>query len=225
MVGLALFIAGSLLTANAAPKDDVLGGAKKLDGKSYSWVSNSGGGPMGGSATGKAGADGTIAISMAMRDNTIEIVKQGGKTAIKGEAGWQSAAEMAGDEGMGRFMAMMAENLKAPGTEVQELLAKVAEVKLADGVYSGTFSAEAAKDVAMPFRPPAGMEGPAVSDAKAAIKVWLTDGALSKYELSTSAKISFNGNERDMIRTTTVEIKDVGTVTVTVPAEAKAKLK
>jgi len=225
MVGLALFIAGSLLTANAAPKDDVLGGAKKLEGKSYSWVSNSGGGPMGGSATGKAGADGAVVISVVVRDNTIEIVKQGGKTAIKGEAGWQSAAELASDEGMGRFMAMMAENLKAPGTEVQELLAKTGEVKLADGVYTGTFSAEAAKEVAMPFRPPAGMEGPAVSDAKASAKFWLTDGVLAKYELSTSAKITFNGDERDISRTTTVEIKDVGTATVTVPAEAKAKLK
>ena len=225
--GLALLLAGSLLAANAAPKDDVLAAAKKLDGKSYSWVSTSGagGGPFGGGGSGKAGADGALYVSLTMRDNTLEIVKQGGKAAIKGDAGWQSAAELANDEGMGRFMAMMAENIKAPATEARELAETVGELKLVDGVYSGVMSEEVAKAVAMPFRPPAGMEAPAVSDAKASVKFWLTDGALVKYELTTSAKITFNGNERDMSRATTVEIKDVGTAVVTLPDEAKAKLK
>ena len=37
-------------------------------------------------------------------------------------------------------------------------------------------------------------------------------------------KVSFNGNDRDVDRTTTVEIKDVGTTKVEVPEGAKKKL-
>jgi hypothetical protein len=36
--------------------------------------------------------------------------------------------------------------------------------------------------------------------------------------------MSFNGNDREIDRTTTVEIKDVGTTKLTVPEEAKKKL-
>ena len=36
--------------------------------------------------------------------------------------------------------------------------------------------------------------------------------------------MSFNGNDREIDRTTTVEIKDVGTTKLTVPDEAKKKL-
>lgn len=224
---IALLLAGSLLAAHAAPKDDVLAGARKIDGKTYSWVTtnSSEGGPFSGSSTGKAGADGLVVVSMAVFDNSIEIVKQGAKTAIKGEAGWQSLDELSNDQGPGRFMAMMAENIKAPAVEARELAEKVGELKLVDGAYTGSFPANVAKDIAMPFRAPAGTEGPAVSDAKASVKFWLTDGALVKYELTTSAKINFNGEDRDLGRTTTVEIKDVGTAKVEVAEAAKAKLK
>jgi hypothetical protein len=37
-------------------------------------------------------------------------------------------------------------------------------------------------------------------------------------------KVDFNGNEVDLDRDTTVEIKDIGTTKVTVPAEAKKVL-
>ena len=36
--------------------------------------------------------------------------------------------------------------------------------------------------------------------------------------------MSFNGNDREIDRTTTTEIKDIGTTTVTVPEEASKKL-
>ena len=35
---------------------------------------------------------------------------------------------------------------------------------------------------------------------------------------------TFNGEDRDVDQTTTTEIKDVGTTTINVPADAKAKL-
>ncbi len=56
------------------------------------------------------------------------------------------------------------------------------------------------------------------------MKFWLKEGVLSKYEVKVKGTVSFNGNEFDNDRTTTVEIKDVGSTKVEVPAEARKKL-
>ena len=56
------------------------------------------------------------------------------------------------------------------------------------------------------------------------MKFWLKDGALAKYEFKVQGKVDFNGNEMDVDRATTVEIKDVGTTKVNIPAAAKKKL-
>ena len=47
---------------------------------------------------------------------------------------------------------------------------------------------------------------------------------LSKYEYHVTGTRSFNGNEFNIDRTTTVEIKDVGSSKVDVPEEAKGKV-
>jgi hypothetical protein len=59
-----------------------------------------------------------------------------------------------------------------------------------------------------------------VTDASGAVKFWLKDGLISKYEFKVKGTI--NGNARE--RTTTVEIKDVGTTKLEVPKGAKKKL-
>ena len=56
------------------------------------------------------------------------------------------------------------------------------------------------------------------------VTFWVTDGKLVKYEFHVSGTISFNGNDRDIDRTTTVVISDVGTTKISVPDEAKKKL-
>jgi hypothetical protein len=66
--------------------------------------------------------------------------------------------------------------------------------------------------------------GATVSSAKGSVKFWLKDGALVKYEYKVKGAASFNGNDLDIDRTTTIEIKDVGTTKVDVPEEAKKKL-
>jgi hypothetical protein len=50
------------------------------------------------------------------------------------------------------------------------------------------------------------------------------DGAVSKLEYDLQGSINFNGQDRDIDRTTTIEIKDVGSAKVQVPEEAKKKL-
>ena len=76
----------------------------------------------------------------------------------------------------------------------------------------------------MRFRGRGGNEGPEVSGAKGSAKFWVKDGVLSKYQYQVKGSMNFNGNDFDVDRTTTVEIKDVGTTKVAIPAEAQKKL-
>ena len=142
---LGILIAGSLLAANAAPKDDVIAAAKKLGRTSYSWNSTSthlerggpggpegGGGPGGpppggGAIEGKASQDGVIAVSMALREGAVEVIKQGGKTVFNSGQSWEAAGDPA-DAGPGPdgFIAMMAQSITAPAAEAQDLAAKAA---------------------------------------------------------------------------------------------------
>jgi hypothetical protein len=155
---------------------------------------------------------------------SMQIVKQGDKTVFKGEEGWQVADASKMEPGPGSFMVMIAQGVPVPAKQALELATKAASVTVADGVYAGELPEAAAKEVALPFKGPPGGEGPTVSNAKAAFKFWLKDGAIAKYELTTSAKINFGGEERPMDMTTSFELKDVGATKVEAPAEAKAKL-
>ena len=56
------------------------------------------------------------------------------------------------------------------------------------------------------------------------MKFWVKDGVLSKYEYNVQGKMSFNGNDINIDRTTTVDVKDVGSTKFEVPEEAKKKL-
>ena len=66
--------------------------------------------------------------------------------------------------------------------------------------------------------------GPQISNPKGTVKFWVKDGVLTKYEVHVSATMSFNGNDRDIDRTTTTEISDVGSTKVNAPDEAKKKI-
>ena len=63
-----------------------------------------------------------------------------------------------------------------------------------------------------------------MKDAKCTVHFWVKDGVLSKLQYEVSGTVNFRGEDREIDRTTTVEIKDVGATTIEVPEEAKAKL-
>ncbi len=221
---------GTLLAAE--PKDEVTAAAKKLaDKDNYSWkqtTENAGGGGFGaGVSEGKAEKGGFICVSMQAGDNTIEVVKKGEKGAVKTQDGWQSMAELAADQGggggRGRFMAMRFRNFKAPAAQVEDIVAKAKELKKEGDAFAGDLTEEGAKAQLM-FGGRGGGNGPEISGAKASLKVWVKDGLLAKYELKVKGTVSFNGNDRNINRTTTVEIKDIGSTKVEVPNEAKKKL-
>ncbi|HSY20055.1 MAG TPA: hypothetical protein VK815_17045 [Candidatus Acidoferrales bacterium] len=234
--GIFVLMAGSLLAADSTPKDDVKAAAKALA-DNYSWrtttAAPTGGG--GGNARFRPGptdgktAGGTTWLEMTRGTNVTDaVLTGGGKGAAKMQDGWQSLADLAADDGGGgfnprMFMARMLQNFKAPATQAGELADGTKALAKADDAIAGDLTEDGAK-AQLTFGPPGG-DGPTISNAKGSVKFWVRDGKLAKYELHVSGSIDFNGNNRDVDRTTTVELKDIGTTKVEVPEDAKSKLK
>lgn len=242
-------LAGSAVVASAAPKDEVADAARKLaDASGYSWKSNTemaggggGRGRFGGPTDGKTEKGGVTYLSMTRGDNTIEAVIKGEKGAVKTQDGWQSFAELnasrdqgGGGQGRGRgMMGRMLQNYRTPAVEAQDIASKTKELAKSGDAYTGEMTEEGVKEL-LSFRGrrrgqagAAGGDGnnrPAPTNAKGTVKFWLKDGQLAKYEYNVKGTMRFQGNDFDIDRTTTVEIKDVGSTKVQVPEEATAKL-
>lgn len=226
-----LILNASLFAADSSLKDEVITASKKLGDKAnYSWKTTTAVPESArfrpGPSEGQTEKDGYTYYTMSFGENTTKIFIKGDKAAFTNMEGeWQSASEAEGDQGPGRFMAMIVKNFKTPAVQAAEIAADVKEFKKDGDVISGELTEDGAKRLlTMRPRGGAGGEGPTTSEAKGSVKCWLKDGLLSKVELKVMGKISFNGTERDMDRTTTTEIKDIGTTKVTVPEEAKKKL-
>ena len=230
-------LACSATLALADAKDDVTAAVQKLAGSgNYSWTTTIAGGFGAGSTEGKT-LNGLTYVTLALRNNDFEVYVKGDKAAIKTADGWKSAAEILADAdnggggGGGGFSpdmmaARMTQNYKAPAAQAADMLDKLQNLQAADGAYSADLTEDAAKQLLTFRRRPSAdaNAGPQISNAKATIKLWIADGALSKSEIHVTGTVSFNGNDRDIDRTTTVEFKDVGSTTIDVPAEAQAKL-
>jgi hypothetical protein len=231
----ALVVFVPALAFGAEPKDELKAAVKKLaDEGNYTWTRKIEGGFGFGANEGKTEKGGPTAFSFKMQDNSYEVVIKGDKAAAKGNAGWASADELAKEaEGGGngfspeRMLSMMIKNFETPVAQAATLADKVSAVTKSDDVYTAELSPEAAKDL-LTFRRRGANNANApqveVKDPKGTLKCWVKDGTLSKMELNLKGNVSFNGNERDVNRTTITEFKDVGSTKVTVPDEAKAKL-
>jgi hypothetical protein len=216
-------LAGSLIAADSSPKDDIANAAKKLGEKAnYSWkttvVVPESAPFRPGPTDGKTEKDGFTLVKMNFGENTTQAVIKGDKGAVTNREGeWQSAADLENAEGPGRFLGLMVRNLKTPAVQAAELASFAKELAKDGDTYSSELTEEGAKTF-LRFR--RGGDGPTISNAKGSVKFWLKDGDLSKYEFKVKGTI----NDRDVDRTTTVEIKDVGTTKLEVPEGAKKKL-
>ncbi len=227
LLGIVMLATGSLLAAEAGAKEDVVAAAKKLGDKgNYSWKTTMEAGNFNGSTDGKTDKDGLVSLSMTFGDNTTEAYVQGGKGAVKRpDQDWQSLTELANstEPGPGRFLVRRLQAFKAPATEAADIADKAKELKKEGDVYSGDLTEAGAKDL-LAFGGRRGANAPEPKNAKGSVKFWTKDGVLSKYELKLQGTINFNGEDRDMDRTTTVDIKDVGSTKIDVPEAAKKKM-
>ncbi len=239
LIGTIALLAGSLLAADSSPKDDVVAAAKKLADKgNYSWKTTMDLGPDSpftpGPTEGKVEKGGLTWLSTSFQDNTMEgYMKDTNHIAVKTEEGWQSLSEVGGGGGGGGFgnpgmmIARRLQNLRTPVSEIEDLVSKVKELKKDGDVYSSDLT-EAGAQSLLTFGFGGGRRGgqapPPATNAKGSVKIWIKDGTITKYETKASGKREFQGEEREMQRNTTVEIKDVGTTKINAPDEAKKKL-
>ncbi len=227
-------LAGSLLAADSSPKADVKNAAAALGSQTnYTWqatVEVPADSPFKpGPTDGKTEKGGYTTLSFNFGDNTTEAVTKGTNGAVKTDDGWKTVAEALKDNGEGgfnptMFIARMVQNYRVPAVEAASLADDAKELKKDTNSISGDLTEAGAKELLSFRRRGNGGDGPTVSNAKGSVKFWLKDGKLAKYQWHLQGTVSFNGNDRDVDRTTTVEIKDVNSTKIEVPDEAKKKL-
>jgi hypothetical protein len=229
----AIVAMGSVALAAPDAKDDLSAAAKKLaDSSNYSWKTTSEGG-FGGNQEGKTEKGGPTLINLSFGDNQIQVATKGQKAAIKTEDGWKTAEELGGNDGgqpgPGTFIARMIQQFKAPGAQADEYCSKLKEVKKEDDAYTAELSGADAASLMPRFGRRGGGGGgnaqpPQMQNAKLSLKLWVKDGVLTKYTSHLTGTININGEDRDIDRTTTTEISDVGSTKVEIPDEARKKL-
>jgi len=223
-----VLLTGTLPAADS--KEDIAAAARKLgEQANYSWTTTvvvpEGSRVRPGPTEGKIEKDGYTHLKVSVGDNLTQAVLKGDKAAVSNsDGGWQSLAELDSGEGAARFKAMAVRNFKAPAAQAAELATGSKELVKEGEAWAGELTEETAGTLLSFGRRPGASDGPTVSNAKGSVKFWLKDGALVKYEIKVSGKMSFNGNDRDVDRTMTTEIKDVGATKLEVPEEAKKKL-
>ncbi len=221
-------LTGSLLAADAGPKDDVVNAAQKLGKETnYSWhttvVVPEDAQFKPGPTDGKTEKDGLTYVKLSFGDNDTEIFMKGTNTVITNpDGGWQTLAELEGDaQGPGRFLSGMVRNFKTPVAQAGDLVSSAKDLKKDGDVYAGDLTEDGAKAL-LAFRRGGGA---AIANPSGSMKFWIKDGELTKYEFKVKGKVTFNDNDFDVDRDSTVEIKDVGTTKIEVPEDAGKKLK
>lgn len=211
----------------AEPKEEVVAAAKKLgEQENYSWKQTSEGGQFRpGPSDGRINKEGEIYLTMTGRDNNlIEAVVKGEKGAMTNQDGdWKSLSEIEADtEGFGRFRAGMIRNIKAPAKQAADLANDAKELKKDGDAFAGDLTEDGAKKL-MSF---GGRNAPQfeIKNPSASVKIWIKDGMVSKYQYHTKGTFNFNGEDRDIDRTTTVEVNKIGETKVNIPEAAKKKL-
>ena len=234
-----LVLAASVPAAAFDDKDDVKAAAKKLsDAPNYSWttiIKNNAENPAPGAARfapgpmeGKTEKDGITWFSMKQGENTFEYALKGEKFAMKFRDMWMGSGDVPAGGQPGRpdpsaFAARMVKSLKPVSQGVAEALDRLKDLKSeGGGLYTGEFTPDGAKDQLVPKGQ--GNVSPTVADAKGTIKLWIKDGMLVKVESTLQGKVTFGQRETEINRTTTTDIKDVGSTKIELPDEAKKKL-
>ena len=228
-----MILAATLATSTAllaadSSKDDVKNAVQKLAAAdNYSWTTTVESPQFTpGPSHGQTEKEGYTHVDFSFQDNTIDAIVKGTNGAIKTDDGWQSLAEAAKDSGDGGFNPKMfivrrMQNFKTPAMDAQGLIDKTKDLVLTNETYAGNLTEDGAKSLMTFAR---GGQSSAVSNAKGTVKFWLKAGVLTKYQFNVQGTVNRNGEDMDIDRTTTVEIKDVGTTKVTVPPEAKSKM-
>lgn len=234
LLGMMALLAGSLMAADSNLKEEVKNAAAALGNETnYTWQATVEVPPDSqfkpGPTDGKTEKGGYTTLAFNFGDNSTEAVTKGAKGAIQTDDGWKSLSEAMKDDGNGgfnptMFLARMVQNYKVPAVEAASLADGAKELKKDTNSISGDLTEAGAKEL-LTFRRGRNGGGPTVTNPKGSVKFWIADGKLTQYQFRVSGTVSFNGNDRDVDRTTTVKISDVNATKISVPEDAKKELK
>jgi hypothetical protein len=227
----AALLALPLFTAQADPRSDVTAAAQKLASESsYSWnttvVVPTQTRYRPGPSEGKIQKDGLTYLKVTMRNNAYQMMMRGTNIIVDDpdpDGGWQTLADFTAndDQGPGRFLGMMMHNFKTPADQALNTLSDVTDLQETNGAYAGALTEDGAKKM-LAFR--RGGNANTVTNSSGTASFWISNGELSKFEVHVKGTVTFNDNDVQVDRDMTVEIKDVGTTTITVPSDAKKLL-
>jgi hypothetical protein len=232
----ALCVAQVLGAAEASPKETVAAAIQKLAAQTnYTWhadMSSVEGTNQVvtklGHTEGKTVKQGYTELAMTRGNSTLTAFLRDGNGVIQTPDGWKSLADAAKDDGEGtnrfRLAALMLRDYQLPAAQALALVDKCSEVTLSNGVYTAALSAASAGQLLSFRRAASGSGAPDIREAKGTVRFWLKEGCLSKLEFHLQGTFAFSNTARRIDRTTEVEIKDVGTTTITVPEEVKKNL-
>ncbi|HXP63226.1 MAG TPA: hypothetical protein VN829_22180 [Dongiaceae bacterium] len=220
---------GSLLAADSGPKDDLIAAAKKMVQQGYSWRTTLEMGNFSNVSDGKVDKDGLVQLTLTFNDSTTQVFLKDKKGAVKlPDQEWQSLEELTSPDntqrGPGRFMGRMLRDYKAPATQVAELFDKIKQLNKDGDSYSADLTEAGAKTLLTMGGGRRGGNAPEASNAKGSVRIALKDGLVSKFELRLQGTMTINGEDREINRTVTVEVRDIGKTRLEVPAAAKEKL-
>ena len=216
-----LSLAVRSLAAESTPLDEVRAAVALLaDKTNYSWsatVDQNDGRTSSRASGGKFQKD--RGIFYYMQDGVgaqLDVYLQGGKVAMKMGGTWKTFDEEFPDQRLrwiGRF--------KTPSAEASDLVEQVKELKKTGDAYIGDLAEDGVRSHLFAGRRRG--NGPRISDGKGSVTFWIKDGILSKFTYSIQGKVRFNGGDMDLGRTTTVEIKEVGTTKLWIPEAASER--
>ncbi len=218
----------TILAADSAQK--VIDAAKQMGEKSnYSWATSmkEGDGSPGklGTIDGKGDKTGVTFLSFTVGGLPVEVCMKGGKGSAKALEGWQSFDDIAQTRGTAAAVVKFLRSYKAPAVESGDLAAKAKELKEEDGLWSGELAPDAAKELLLAAtRRREGSDEPKATDPKGSVKFWVKDGVLTKYQVKIQGKVTAGDRDTDIDRTTTVEIKEVGTTKIDIASDALQKM-
>lgn len=218
------------LSQTASPAEVVADAARRLDNKpNYSWATTmkeaDGSAGKLGTIEGKAEKGGVTGLSFSVGGLPVTVCMKGEKGAANAMMGWQTFDQIAQMGGTPAAVVRYLRSSKTPAAETTFLAGKVKELTAADGAITGELQDAAVQDLLLfGTRQSEGAAAPKTTEARGAVKFWIKNGALTKFEVKISGKVTAGEKESAINRTTTVEIKDVGTTKLVVPDEAKAKL-
>lgn len=183
-------------------------------------------------SSGKLGSGGHVRLTMPGRDGDFEVILRGERAVMMRDGAWEKVEEPAAGEDRWRgFFARMIRNFEAPTTELGGLVEKLDAVeKGPDGSYTATLGEEAARGLMSFGRRGRGRDGgggfepPTVEGAGGSVTFTVSDGVLTRYVTELSGSMNFNGENRDVSRSTSVGFSEVGSTTFELPEAAVGML-